>query len=96
MHAQYTEIQWYYLFFREGSIKAGDRLVGVDGRDLTHCTLTEAQEVLRRVERSATLSIELVHFNNLIDCQLITLYECQCFSLQGDNQNHKKSEKYSR
>nr|XP_045595097.1 glutamate receptor-interacting protein 2-like isoform X2 [Procambarus clarkii] len=43
---------------REGTIKAGDRLVGVDGRDLTRCTLTEAQEALRRVERSATLTIE--------------------------------------
>ncbi|XP_071550797.1 glutamate receptor-interacting protein 2 isoform X8 [Panulirus ornatus] len=43
---------------REGTIKAGDRLVAVDGRDLTRCSLTEAQEALRRVERSATLTIE--------------------------------------
>ncbi|XP_042240486.1 glutamate receptor-interacting protein 2-like isoform X2 [Homarus americanus] len=43
---------------REGTIKAGDRLVAVDGRDLTRCSLTEAQEALRRVERSATLTVE--------------------------------------
>ncbi|XP_068237802.1 glutamate receptor-interacting protein 2 isoform X2 [Palaemon carinicauda] len=43
---------------REGTIKAGDRLLAVDGRDLTRCSLTEAQETLRRVERSATLTIE--------------------------------------
>ncbi|XP_066964417.1 glutamate receptor-interacting protein 2 isoform X2 [Macrobrachium rosenbergii] len=43
---------------REGTIKAGDRLLAVDGRDLTRCSLTEAQETLRRVERSATLNIE--------------------------------------
>lgn len=52
-------------------------MVGVDGRDLTHCTLTEAQEVLRRVERSATLTIELVHFNCLADGQLVISYESQ-------------------
>ncbi|XP_063609660.1 glutamate receptor-interacting protein 2-like isoform X2 [Penaeus indicus] len=43
---------------REGTIKAGDRLVTVDGRDLTRCSLTEAQETLRRIERSATLTVE--------------------------------------
>nr|XP_053635435.1 glutamate receptor-interacting protein 2-like [Cherax quadricarinatus] len=43
---------------REGTIKAGDRLIAVDGRDLTRCSLTEAQEALRKVERSATLTVE--------------------------------------
>ncbi|KAK7066747.1 Glutamate receptor-interacting protein 1 [Halocaridina rubra] len=43
---------------REGTIKAGDRLVAVDGKDLTRCSLTEAQDTLRRVERGATLTIE--------------------------------------
>ena len=44
----------------EGSIKAGDRLVGVDGRDLTRMGLTEAQEALRGVERQASLTLEYV------------------------------------
>lgn len=45
---------------REGTIKAGDRVVAVDGRDLTRCTLKEAQELLQRLERAATLTIEYV------------------------------------
>ncbi|XP_045132359.1 glutamate receptor-interacting protein 2-like isoform X3 [Portunus trituberculatus] len=43
---------------REGTIKAGDRLVAVDGRDLSHCSLKDAQEMLQRIERAATLTIE--------------------------------------
>ncbi|XP_050718658.1 glutamate receptor-interacting protein 2-like isoform X3 [Eriocheir sinensis] len=43
---------------REGTIKAGDRVVAVDGRDLTRCSLKEAQELLQRLERAATLTIE--------------------------------------
>ncbi|CAL4088324.1 unnamed protein product [Meganyctiphanes norvegica] len=43
---------------RDGTIKAGDRLVSVDGRDLTRVSLSEAQETLKKVERGATLTIE--------------------------------------
>ncbi|CAL4088328.1 unnamed protein product, partial [Meganyctiphanes norvegica] len=43
---------------REGTVKAGDRLVSVDGRDLTQVPLSEAQNTLKRVERGATLTIE--------------------------------------
>ena len=43
---------------REGTMKAGDRLIAVDGRDITKCSLIDAQETLRRVERTATLTIE--------------------------------------
>ncbi|KAF0312701.1 Glutamate receptor-interacting protein 1 [Amphibalanus amphitrite] len=43
---------------REGTVKAGDRLLAVDGVRLTHATLAEAHRALTAVQRQAVLTIE--------------------------------------
>ncbi|RXG71508.1 Glutamate receptor-interacting protein 2 [Armadillidium vulgare] len=42
---------------RKEVLKAGDRLVAVDGKDLTRCTLNQAQIALQEIENVATIGI---------------------------------------
>ena len=53
---------------REGSIKAGDRLVAVNGHSLTDSTMAEAQDCLRNSGNAVSLTIEwvMVVFTNSV------------------------------
>lgn len=61
---QSLKFYWCYYFenvihcYRVGVIKAGDRLLAIDGINLSMVTLQEALQILKQLKQTALLTVE--------------------------------------